>query len=1163
MAFDREKTLQSAQRLVGRRKYGRAIAEYQRVMEQDPNDARTLLRIGDLQARLGSHAEAVATYDRVALFYSGRGFSLKAIAVLKQIRELIDRHVPHLAEQYSHVSPKLAQLYAELGLVSDALATYDAVARSLQSRGRDRDAVEIIRRMIDLEEANPLPHLRLAEALCRIQRVGQAIEHFWSAAHLLRGQDRNEDALKVVERILHFQQDPAASRVAAEIYLARGSRESGLQALSRLQSCFEADPRDMETLGLLARAFDQIEQPDKSVEVYKEMVRVGLESGSGPALEEHLEHLLRVAGTDPEVQQLVAQAGFESQISQLEGRGWAEAAEATAVERAAAPSDPPSSIADDDIEFLEEDSFADLPLSELEASSELPGGVPEEAVPGSPGEPPAHPSEDGTAGTSVEAALQDAKVFRGLKLYSKASAVLRGALDLAPDSVPLREALRNVLLDAGDTEAAAAEMLELARLHVDRRCFAEAREELVEHQRLLPRSLEASRALRHIGLLEARERAGAHRRSQNPDGAAAGVQAEGPLSLASVPFVSIVPASSVAPAADEPSPTVAVPLARPLPAFRLEEEASAALGAAEPSARQTSGVPAGEAPASILSVSPESEGAVVYVQSEPPGFDSAVSPPAVGASESPSLSPVSLPPISLSPILGASSGPEAPSPQSAPAPSLFDAPAAGRSDSVTTPRATTPSADAGLRPHSNAQPAAFRSNLTRGAIPVPRAFAAHARQSGALHPSPPPPRPSAAPVEARGPSLEPRASAGWSSVAQPESLGLRSKPTLPSVPAARPDASAGRPSGNTVGADSEPPLPMGVSPPAELQQAQKAGGSPPAAAMTSTATTPQKLAEPDSPVAPGPRKGVPSSRTQPRPETSGPIAGERDSAPKTTGLARADSAPPSSFGDPVAAVLEEAEFFAARGLQDDALAILRDELQRRGDEPRLRAAVAALEEAPREAASSRPQSAVTPELPGVKFSTEGMLDQHPTSIDSALDLEAAVNEPSEAEVDVDAVFSKFKEGVKAQIPESDSSTHYDLAVAYQEMGLVEDAIAQFRVAARDPKRACGCLGMIALLHRQAGRLDDAAEALVRGLSLSQKTVSQEFGLYYALGEVYEQKGDPDEAIYYFGRIRRRDPNYRGVSERIEKLRPLARRRSDPVRFVGSLDEAFDQLQKDS
>src|SRR4029079_16896650 len=130
--IDREKVLQSAQKYVETKKYNRAIAEYQRVIQDDPNDARTLLKIGDLQARLQAYPEAIATYDRVGQYYSAQGFALKAIAVYKQIRELIRKHAPQLADRYGHIVPKLAEIYTQLGLTSDALAAWDEVAARYQ-----------------------------------------------------------------------------------------------------------------------------------------------------------------------------------------------------------------------------------------------------------------------------------------------------------------------------------------------------------------------------------------------------------------------------------------------------------------------------------------------------------------------------------------------------------------------------------------------------------------------------------------------------------------------------------------------------------------------------------------------------------------------------------------------------------------------------------------------------------------------------------------------------------------------------------------------------------------------------------------------------------------------------------------------------------------------
>ena len=105
MTLDRDRILQSAQKYIDRKKYDRAIEEYQRVIREDPEDARTLLKIGDLQARMQAYGDAIATYDHVGQYYAKHGFAPKAIAVYKQIRELMRKHAPELADKYAHITP--------------------------------------------------------------------------------------------------------------------------------------------------------------------------------------------------------------------------------------------------------------------------------------------------------------------------------------------------------------------------------------------------------------------------------------------------------------------------------------------------------------------------------------------------------------------------------------------------------------------------------------------------------------------------------------------------------------------------------------------------------------------------------------------------------------------------------------------------------------------------------------------------------------------------------------------------------------------------------------------------------------------------------------------------------------------------------------------------
>jgi tetratricopeptide (TPR) repeat protein len=955
LAFDREKTLQVAQKYIEKRKYDRAILEYQKVVEHEPNDARTLLRIGDLQSRLGSHPEAIATYDRVALYYAGRGFSLKAVAVLKQISELIDRHAPQLADQYGHVAPKLAQIYADLGLTNDALATYDAVARRLQNRGRDRDAVEIIRRMVALERSNPLPYLRLAEALCRVSRVDEAVEHFWSAAQLLTQQGRPDDALKVFERILHFRQDARVARVAAELYLTKGSREAGLSALSRLQLCFEADPRDLETLALLARAFEVIGQPSKGVEVYKEMVRIAGETGQRDLHQRYLQHLLQVAPRDEQVRVLAAVHGIKPSERPVPVAG-------------SHSSIPPESLTEEDLEFID-DEAARTSAPPVRVSA-LPPAARARAAPTTSAatSPVATPQPSVHVTDAQRKALVDAEAFRALSMFQKAAATLRKALGSAPDSLELRAALQQVLLDMGDRDGAIDQMLSVAQHYADRGSLPAAEAELYQVLELVPDHPAALGLLAQIEALNKGRRRAATRSS--PKAAAAGrARADGssPSNGEHEAFELVASRASVPAAAPADDAELEVESDdERLPAYELEDD-------------------------DLMTVMP-------------------------------GVAPVP--------------------PNAAPAPAARAEPMAARAD----PDSPLPqfSLDSGLHVAPEAPPAA-------------------------------------------------RADAGR-------------------VPAAR----------------------------------------------------------------------APELRSEPV----------------------ASQAPPSQR-ESIRAALDEAQFFSARGLYQDASLILLDRLEQYPNDPELKAAIAALE--PQLSAESGTRDVGRLSDPGatrqgghgfddeesttassplppadgfddaalararkgkelvVQFSTDGATKVGPIiDADADLDLVRALEQPKEEQIDVDEVFAKFKQGVKAQVSDNDSATHYDLGVAYKEMGLLADAAREFEIASRDPKRECNCLAMMGMMYRERGELDRAAEAYVRGLSAQHKTVAQEVSLYYDLGTIYEMKNDVDEAIYYFQRITRRDPTYRDVSQRLAALLPRSRRFSQPARAINDdqdFDRSFDDLYK--
>lgn len=316
--MDQETILQLAQQFSEREDYPRALEEYAKLLNLNPGDTRILLRVGDLQVRVQNLGGAIETYDHAARLYGQQGHGLKAIAVYKQVWELVlvqEQHQAGWADRYKHVVERLCALYIDLGLANDALRVLDEEATRLRNLERDDDSLRAYRRMTDLAPNVPLPYLRLGEGLYRVGQLDEALAAFWSATQLLLAGNRSDDALRVIERMLHIKPLPRHAKIAARLYLEKGTEPEGKQALSRLQICFQADPSDIETLQMLSQAFAQIGQDDRAIEVQKEIARLAHEQGRPDVFEETLGILRDVAPDDEQVQALLHMAPPEDRQS--------------------------------------------------------------------------------------------------------------------------------------------------------------------------------------------------------------------------------------------------------------------------------------------------------------------------------------------------------------------------------------------------------------------------------------------------------------------------------------------------------------------------------------------------------------------------------------------------------------------------------------------------------------------------------------------------------------------------------------------------------------------------------------------------------------------------------------------------------------------------------
>ena len=148
----------------------------------------------------------------------------------------------------------------------------------------------------------------------------------------------------------------------------------------------------------------------------------------------------------------------------------------------------------------------------------------------------------------------------------------------------------------------------------------------------------------------------------------------------------------------------------------------------------------------------------------------------------------------------------------------------------------------------------------------------------------------------------------------------------------------------------------------------------------------------------------------------------------------------------------------------------------------------------------------------------------------------------EAPGELSEVFEEFRAelgemGEEAEDPE----THYNLGIAYREMGLLEEAIGEFQKVAKTVQKgvpfryAMQCCTLLGLCFMDKGQPAIAAMWYRKGLEtpgLDHETV---LALRYDLGVAQELAGDRKAALDSFNQVYAMNIDYRDVADRISSL----------------------------
>jgi tetratricopeptide (TPR) repeat protein len=137
---------------------------------------------------------------------------------------------------------------------------------------------------------------------------------------------------------------------------------------------------------------------------------------------------------------------------------------------------------------------------------------------------------------------------------------------------------------------------------------------------------------------------------------------------------------------------------------------------------------------------------------------------------------------------------------------------------------------------------------------------------------------------------------------------------------------------------------------------------------------------------------------------------------------------------------------------------------------------------------------------------------------------------------LEEIFREFKKGVDKQLGKEDYDTRYNLGIAYKEMGLVDEAIAEFQLAAKDEGRLLECASMLGICFMDKGMPKLAVKWFEKGLQAPGRKDEEYMALRYDLAMAHDAAGDQQEALSLFSDLYGQDSSFRDVANKVRELK---------------------------
>lgn len=221
-------------------KLDRAIAEYQAILKADPSDFNVLNSLGDLCARTGNKAEAIAHFMRLGEVYGHDGFYVRAVAVYKKVLKLDPSH--------TDASLACADMYGEQGLIAEAKLQLQGVADQFLKRGDLLKALWVYEKMIQIEPGSATTVQKIAQMLVKTRRVEEAVAQLTRLGKSLIGSGQTQDARQIHEKVVELLTSQRRGAEAARF--TEGFRQAEAEAGASAATVPPSSEEDLAEVGM-------------------------------------------------------------------------------------------------------------------------------------------------------------------------------------------------------------------------------------------------------------------------------------------------------------------------------------------------------------------------------------------------------------------------------------------------------------------------------------------------------------------------------------------------------------------------------------------------------------------------------------------------------------------------------------------------------------------------------------------------------------------------------------------------------------------------------------------------------------------------------------------------------------------------------------------------